>query len=109
MTPGLTFAIGDIHGCFGKLEELMQSCADYAGQRPFRYLMLGDYVDRGPDSSKAVRRLRLLTERSPNTIVCLKGNHEAMLLSAIENPAKLPRWTPTTAVKQPSKATASES
>jgi serine/threonine protein phosphatase 1 len=45
----LTFAIGDIHGCFSKLEALIAQCTAYAGHRQFRFVFLGDYVDRGPD------------------------------------------------------------
>ena len=54
----LTFAIGDVHGCFDKLDDLMRRCADYAGSRPHKFVMLGDYIDRGPDSRSVARRDR---------------------------------------------------
>src|SRR5437868_3122546 len=88
----LTFAVGDVHGCFPKLTDLMQCCVDYAGSRPHQFVMLGDYVDRGPDSRAVVKHLRWLGEQDPNRIVCLKGNHEELLLSAVENPSDFPLW-----------------
>jgi serine/threonine protein phosphatase 1 len=54
--------------------------------------MLGDYIDRGPDSRSVVGRLRRLSEQRPDGIVCLKGNHEDMLLSAVDEPADFPLW-----------------
>jgi serine/threonine protein phosphatase 1 len=88
----LTFAIGDVHGCFTKLDDLMQRCTDYAGARPHRFVMLGDYIDRGPDSRSVVGRLRRLSEQRPDDIVCLMGNHEDILLSVVENPSDIGWW-----------------
>jgi serine/threonine protein phosphatase 1 len=88
----LTFAIGDVHGCFDKLDELMRRCAEYAGTRSFRFVMLGDYIDRGPDSRLVIDRLRNLCEQRPGAIVCLMGNHEDLFLAALENPAEVGIW-----------------
>jgi serine/threonine protein phosphatase 1 len=88
----LTFAIGDVHGCFDKLDDLMRRCTEYAGTRSFRFVMLGDYIDRGPDSRLVVDRLRNLCEQQPNAIVCLMGNHEDLFLAALEEPAEIGIW-----------------
>ena len=88
----LTFAIGDVHGCLTKLDALMQRCTEYAGSRPHQFVMLGDYIDRGPDSRSVVGRLRTLSEQRPDGIVCLKGNHEDLLLSALERPSEFTLW-----------------
>jgi serine/threonine protein phosphatase 1 len=88
----LTFAIGDVHGCITKLDALMQRCKEYAGSRPHQFVMLGDYIDRGPDSRSVVGRLRTLCEQRPDGIVCLKGNHEDLLLSAVERPSEFTFW-----------------
>jgi serine/threonine protein phosphatase 1 len=85
----LTFAIGDVHGCLGKLDDLMRRCTD---QRPYRYVMLGDYIDRGPDSRLVINRLRTLCTQRPGGIVCLMGNHEDMLLAALEEPTEIGSW-----------------
>jgi serine/threonine protein phosphatase 1 len=88
----LTFAIGDVHGCITKLGDLMRRCTEYAGPRPHRFVMLGDYIDRGPDSRSVIKRLRSLCEQRPDGVVCLMGNHEELLLSAVENPSEFALW-----------------
>jgi len=88
----LTFAIGDVHGCFDKLDDLMRRCTEYAGTRPFRFVMLGDYIDRGPDSRLVIDRLRNLCGQRPNAIVCLMGNHEDLFLAALDKPAEIGIW-----------------
>ena len=79
----LTFAIGDVHGHLELLAGLMRSIDGAAGGRPHRIVCLGDYVDRGPDSAGVIALLR---ERQAmagrGRFVCLKGNHEDMLLAA---------------------------
>ncbi len=60
--------IGDIHGCFEELQQLL-SAANATGED--RVISAGDFVDRGPDS---VRVWEFLRDR-PNTVV-ISGNHE---------------------------------
>ena len=86
-SSALTFAIGDVHGCFAKLDNLMHRCAEYAGSRPHRFVLLGDYIDRGPESRPVIKKLRRLTAQRPDDVICLKGNHEDMLLSAVDEPS----------------------
>lgn len=70
------FAVGDIHGCFVHLRDLL-------GKIPIgktdTLLFLGDYIDRGPDSYEVVETLLRLKRGSAN-VICLKGNHEQMYL-----------------------------
>jgi serine/threonine protein phosphatase 1 len=70
--------IGDIHGESGLLGRLLDQIEKY---RPDRIIFLGDYIDRGPNSREVVDRIRRLGSRT----VCLMGNHEAMMLDAIDN------------------------
>jgi serine/threonine protein phosphatase 1 len=82
--PGLlTYAIGDIHGTDSKLASLLEHCLNHADTRPFRLVFLGDYVDRGPGSRQVVDSLIKLQTAAPQRIICLKGNHEDMLMSAV--------------------------
>ena len=82
--PGLiTYAIGDVHGCLDKLTTLVDLCMKHCAGRPMRLVFLGDYVDRGPDSRGVVNRLRALQSEMPGMVVCLRGNHEALLLEAV--------------------------
>src|SRR4051794_1737238 len=88
----LTFAVGDIHGCFDKLDALLSACSEYAGDDSARYVFLGDYIDRGPDSKAVVDRLILLQRGSPASVICLKGNHEKLLADAQSDPLELLNW-----------------
>ena len=73
---GKIFAIGDIHGSFDRLQDLMQKIpVDFANDT---LVFIGDYIDRGPDSVEVVEYLLDLKKRVPGTIF-LKGNHEDML------------------------------
>ena len=90
----LTYAIGDIHGSLHKLERLMARCEQHARGRPMSLVFLGDYIDRGPQSSGVVDFMLALQSRLADRVVALKGNHEAMLLSIIDGTgaASAPAW-----------------
>jgi serine/threonine protein phosphatase 1 len=78
----LKFAIGDIHGHLDRLNRVLETCARYADGRPSKRILLGDYVDRGPDSKGVVERVMQLTASGD---IALYGNHEAMLLAALSD------------------------
>ena len=90
MSP--TYCIGDIHGCLDQLQRLVELCERDAGAQKIRFIFLGDYIDRGPDSRGVVDFLIDLQTWSPDEIICLMGNHEAMLLAAIDDEANEPHW-----------------
>ncbi|MBW2466217.1 MAG: serine/threonine protein phosphatase [Deltaproteobacteria bacterium] len=69
-------AIGDIHGCSVAFEALLE--AVNPGQDDL-LIMLGDYIDRGPESEKVVERL--ITLPGETNLVALAGNHEEMILA----------------------------
>jgi serine/threonine protein phosphatase 1 len=72
-TRGRDFIVGDLHGCFGRLQEMLLAVDfDYDVDR---LILVGDLVDRGPDSWAC---LNLLTQPWFYSVV---GNHEAMLLT----------------------------
>ena len=71
--------IGDIHGCLDELRYLVEALPLARGDR---LIFLGDYIDRGPDSSGVVSYLIQAQQHlNENNLVFLKGNHEDMLLS----------------------------
>ena len=78
-----TFAIGDIHGCLDKLKALMDKLPI---TNEDELVFIGDYIDRGPESSGVIDYLLKMKHR--NTIF-LAGNHEDMMERAI---AKKPAW-----------------
>lgn len=74
-----TIAIGDIHGCAKALHALLNTIRP----KPNDTLIgLGDYVDRGPESSAVIEMLIELV--SYCKFVPLIGNHEIMLYKAIQ-------------------------
>lgn len=46
-------------------------------------VFMGDYIDRGPNSAQVVSELIKLQQDRPDTVM-LMGNHEAMLLDALD-------------------------
>lgn len=78
----LTYAIGDIHGRLDLIERAFDLIWAHAGARSFQVVCLGDYVDRGPDSRGVIGFL--IAEQARSVLTCLKGNHEDMMLDAID-------------------------
>jgi serine/threonine protein phosphatase 1 len=78
----LTYAIGDVHGSYTKLANLLRHCKDHSDGNRARFVLLGDYVDRGRRSREVVDLLIAAQAATPDNVVCLKGNHEDMLLDA---------------------------
>ena len=91
MSP-ITFAVGDIHGCLDKLERLVEACEAHAGGRPARFVFLGDYVDRGPDSRGVVEFLMRRQQAQPDAVICLMGNHEHLAIMAHDSDRAMPLW-----------------
>jgi serine/threonine protein phosphatase 1 len=88
----LTYAIGDIHGCADLLDALLERIAVHAGERAHRLVFLGDYIDRGPDSAAVLRTVSRLNWAEPDRVTCLMGNHERMLLDALETREGSAHW-----------------
>jgi serine/threonine protein phosphatase 1 len=82
MAAVLTYAIGDIHGSYTKLANLLRHCTDHGGDNGARFVFLGDYVDRGERSREVVTLLMERQAAAPGEVICLMGNHEDMLLAA---------------------------
>ncbi|MFL6799416.1 MAG: metallophosphoesterase family protein [Xanthobacteraceae bacterium] len=90
--PLLTFAVGDVHGCLAKLEALLEACTTHAAGRETRWVFLGDYIDRGPDSRGVIDLLMRRQRANPQAVVCLRGNHEQLAIDAHEDPAAVDLW-----------------
>jgi serine/threonine protein phosphatase 1 len=82
---GRTIAIGDVHGDLVALERLLPRLPVLDGADTL--LFVGDYVDRGPDPSGVVRRVRALPGETPARVVFLRGNHEDAWLKAVREGA----------------------
>ncbi|MCR4282896.1 MAG: serine/threonine protein phosphatase, partial [Bauldia sp.] len=84
------YAIGDVHGCDAMLAEVHGRIAADLAQRPaadHRIIHIGAYVDRGPESAGVIGRLAALTATDPR-VVCLRGNHDQMLIDFLDDPAE---------------------
>jgi Calcineurin-like phosphoesterase len=90
MSGLITFAIGDIHGCLQELESLLAICESNRAGRDARFMFIGDYIDRGPDPKNVIELLIERQCREPGRFVCLRGNHEQMLVDAAD-PERLDR------------------
>ena len=67
-----TYAISDVHGCFDQLRQLLDVVSPTSDDEVW---MLGDLLDRGPQSAEA---LVWATTEAPGNFHFLLGNHEDM-------------------------------
>jgi len=89
-TGGRVYAIGDVHGRLDLLDDLLGRVAADAGDTPYELILLGDLVDRGPDSAGVVARAMSLVAGPVPTRV-LAGNHEEILLGTLAGDAAMIR------------------
>ena len=87
--PGPFDVIGDIHGCLDTARALLarlgyESVDGWVHRHPEgrRALFLGDYIDRGPASPGVLRLVHATCEEGAG--IAIAGNHEEMLLWALE-------------------------
>ena len=94
------YAVGDIHGRYDLLKKALAQiavdCGDEGlgegGRRLPMLILLGDYIDRGPDSAKVLQALVWLKRRGEFALRLLKGNHEQALLAFLEDPEAHEDW-----------------
>jgi serine/threonine protein phosphatase 1 len=88
LPPGQrVYAIGDVHGCDDRLGMMHRLIASDLAARPAgkpTIVHLGDAVDRGEDSAQVIERMILPWPKPTPRFVHLLGNHEAMMLEAVE-------------------------
>lgn len=89
------YAIGDVHGRLDLLKGLLSEIDSHNRARPpskTTIVMLGDLIDRGPDSRGVIEFLRNAPDIGAG-FVFLKGNHEEMLLRGLAgDPTTLTKW-----------------
>lgn len=90
---GPVYAVGDVHGCLSLYREIeaqiLRDADKFAG--PPTIVLLGDIVDRGPQSAALIDHL---LESLPGAArrLCLMGNHEAMMLDYLASPTGKADW-----------------
>jgi serine/threonine protein phosphatase 1 len=92
-SDAVVYAIGDVHGCYDALVALERKIVADAAALPGRkvMIMLGDYVDRGANSARVLDHL---LEPPPEGFerICLAGNHEMLMLDAVDGSLSLQEW-----------------
>jgi len=81
------YAIGDIHGCKKELAALHEAITADLAARPVASALLihlGDFIDHGPDSAGVIDLLAAGSPIPKVPTVNLRGDHEHMLLLALE-------------------------
>jgi serine/threonine protein phosphatase 1 len=89
MTPR-TFVIGDIHGCSATLRQLVDGTLRASVND--RIYLLGDYIDRGPDSKGVLDYIFELRARGM-VVEGVRGNHEEMCLHSNDDYYYLSLWS----------------
>jgi serine/threonine protein phosphatase 1 len=88
------YVIGDIHGRLDLLERavvaITRDVEAHGGDA--LTVTLGDYIDRGPDSSGVIGCLA--GNPFPTPYVALRGNHEAMFETFLVDPSVGTQWRP---------------
>jgi serine/threonine protein phosphatase 1 len=83
------FAVSDIHGCPHTFTALLDTIAC---SRADELYLLGDYVDRGPDSKGVIDAIFDM-QKAGYAVYCLRGNHEDLVLQAAAGDyTGLERW-----------------
>ncbi|PAF31695.1 metallophosphoesterase family protein [Paenibacillus sp. 7516] len=73
----MKYFMTDLHGEYKGLKLLLKYAEiDYTKDQ---LVFGGDYINRGKDSGKVIRRIKELTEMYPHNVVALIGNHEEMM------------------------------
>jgi len=80
-----TYAVGDIQGCHDELQRLLDHIQFNPGQD--QLWLVGDLVNRGPDSLKVLRFIKALGDAA----TCVLGNHDLHTLAVANGHLKYHR------------------
>lgn len=90
----IVYAIGDIHGCPWLLDIVFDWIGAHAETHNLKHkhiIVLGDMIDRGPQSKNVIDRL-IVGPPTDFSLTCLRGNHEDMMLRTISTGSGLAVW-----------------
>lgn len=85
----IEYAVGDVHGCHEELRQALEWCAEDASDKGARgrVHLLGDYIDRGPDSKGVIETLMAGSQDAHMKWVPIVGNHDEILTLAWRQPS----------------------
>ena len=81
--PRYTIAIGDVHGMADEFAFLLSYLEARFPPVDTRFILLGDLIDRGPDTPRTVSLAVDLLDRYPGSQLIL-GNHDAYFLAMLD-------------------------
>lgn len=88
------YIIGDIHGQIDLLDRLLAEVENIdrrLGPAKSVEVLVGDYIDRGPASAAVLERLTQ-QPTSGRRRICLRGNHEQMMMRFLAAPSSWESW-----------------
>jgi serine/threonine protein phosphatase 1 len=90
------YAVGDIHGRIDLFETLLDAIDDDLESLPpgrqAALVLLGDYIDRGPDSRAVIELAASIAPEAGFEVTALRGNHEQTLLDFLDDAKEGPVW-----------------
>jgi serine/threonine protein phosphatase 1 len=102
----ISYAIGDVHGHCRELQRLILAIhadmATYPAHTRFRLVLIGDLIDRGPDSRGVIDEVIALQGEAKRScgrleVIAIRGNHEDTVLDILDGrAARIERWYPDT-------------
>jgi serine/threonine protein phosphatase 1 len=82
-----TLVIGDIHGGLRALHQILERAKVSTNDK---LIFLGDYVDGWSQSPEVIDLLIAMKET--HNVVCIRGNHDDLLLEWLKNGTDNPQW-----------------
>lgn len=76
-----TIIVTDIHGCYPEFVNLLKKVSFQQDQDTL--IILGDIIDRGAYSYEMIEYVRELQKNMKERCIVIRGNHEQMMLDAV--------------------------
>jgi serine/threonine protein phosphatase 1 len=89
MPSNKTYIIGDIHGCAKTFRKMVEEVIQL--KKEDSLYLLGDYIDRGPNSKGVIDFILELRDAGMQ-VFTLRGNHEQLMIEAVNSPAVERMW-----------------
>ena len=83
----MKYFMSDIHGEFSGLEQLLKY--EEIDLTKDQLVFGGDYINRGKESGKVLKKIKQLVDTYPDNVIALIGNHEEMMRDYYQHEDKL--------------------
>lgn len=80
------YCLSDIHGCLAEFEVALSLILDHLSEPDTMLILLGDYVDGGPDGRKVLDKIiKLQQEYGSDKVIAILGNHDEWVITGTSN------------------------